>query len=410
MMEQMLGVDATAMSEDCLFLNVFAPPDAGSPTKLPVLVWIHGGAFVNGAGSVPWYDGSRLAARGHVVVTINYRLGALGFLGGGNWGTLDQICALEWVREHISDFGGDPSNVTIFGESAGGSAVVSLLAAPAAQGLFHKAWAMSPSILQLRTLARANEWADSFFAAAGVSSLDEARRLSLDELLHAQEAVLAMPSAEYEMFTPAAGGQGLPDDIEGAAAANDVPFVVGTNRDENLLFLAFDPKFANADAAQWEAHAAAQFGDRADDALAAYESARPGFSPLGWIAAAQTDRVFRRPAQRLCEARATTGSPSWMYWFTWASPAFGGVLGSAHTLDIPFAFDNLDAPDIEMLLGDGSERQAIATGFADEICRFSASGIVSWPAFDLGSRTTLRIDAATEVLHDPEPELRALFD
>ncbi len=410
MLENLLGADAASMSEDCLFLNVFAPEGAAEGDPLPVLYWVHGGAYVNGAGSTPWYDGSGLASRGHVVVTINYRLGALGFIGGGNWGTLDQICGLEWVQANIAHFGGDAGNVTIFGESAGGSAVLSLMAAPAAQGLFHKVWAMSPSIRQLRTLTQADEWAERFFAAAGVSSLDEARALPLEKLLEAQSAVLAMPNSNYDMFSPAAGGMGLPDDIMGAAAANGAALSVGTNRDENLLFMAFDPRYANADAAAWADHAAQQFGDRGAEAQVAYEAARPGFSPLGLIAAAQTDHVFRRPAQRLAEARAAHGNASWMYWFTWASPAFGGMLGSAHALDIPFAFDNLSAPGIEMLLGTGPERQAIATRFADEIASFSATGAPSWPAFDLDSRATLRIDAEMEVLLDPEPALRLLND
>ena len=408
MMEQMLGIDANSMSEDCLFLNVFAPEGAGVDSKLPVLYWIHGGAYVNGGGSVPWYDGARLAARGHVVVTINYRLGALGFLGEGNWGTLDQICGLQWVREHIAGFGGDAGNVTIFGESAGGSAVVSLLAAPDAQGLFHKAWAMSPSINQLRTLEQSQSWAAAFFQKAGVVDLDEARTLPIEKVLEAQAAVLAMPNTGYERFTPTAGGGGLPVDVLGAAAASPVPLSIGTNRDENLLFLAFDPAYSNADEARWHEHAQRLFGARADEARAAYEAARPGASPLWLIAAAQTDHVFRRPAQRLAEARAALGNPTWMYWFTWASPAFGGILGSAHALDIPFAFDNLDQPGIEMLLGDGPERQAIATRFADEISSFSAKGAPSWEPFDTAERATLRIDTTVELLHDPEPALRAL--
>ncbi|MEN9646199.1 MAG: hypothetical protein RL238_2868 [Actinomycetota bacterium] len=409
MMEQLLGVDASQMSEDCLFLDVYAPAGATADSKLPVLYWIHGGAYLNGAGSVAWYNGSRLAARGHVVVTINYRLGALGFLGAGNWGTLDQICGLQWVRDHIGAFGGDASNVTIFGESAGGSAVVSLMAAPDAQGLFHRAWAMSPSILQLRTLALAEEWATAFLGHAGVASIDEARALTVEQLMAAQAATLVMPNTEYEMFTPAAGGLGLPDDIVAAAAANPVPLSIGTNRDENLLFLAFDPRYSAATPEQWHEHAALHFGDRADDATAAYEAARAGASPLGLIAAAQTDRVFRVPARRLAEARAAAGNSTWMYWFTWASPAFGGILGSAHALDIPFAFDNLGAQGIEMMLGDGPERQAIATRFADEISSFSAKGAPSWAAYDTEQRATLRIDATVELLHDPEPELRQLY-
>jgi para-nitrobenzyl esterase len=410
MMENLLGMDASHMSEDCLFLNVFAPEGVGPDSNLPVLYWVHGGAYVNGAGSTPWYDGSRLAARGHVVVTINYRLGALGFLGEGNWGTLDQICGLEWVRANIAGFGGDPENVTVFGESAGGSAVVSLMAAPTAEGLFHRVWAMSPSIRQLRSLEVANEWAAKFYEVAGVSGLDEARTLPLDKVLEAQAAVLAMPNTEYDLFSPAAGGLGLPADILGAAASNPAPLSIGTNRDENLLFLAFDPRYSNADADAWAEHAARQFGDRAAEAIAAYEAARPGFNPLGLIAAAQTDHVFRRPAQRLAEARAAAGNPSWMYWFTWASPAFGGILGSAHALDIPFAFDNLHAPGIEMLLGDGAERQAIATRFADEISLFSTKGSPSWEEFDLTDRATLRIDATIELLDDPEAALRLLND
>ena len=409
MMEQMLGVDASHMSEDCLFLNVFAPADATPESKLPVLFWIHGGAFLNGAGSVAWYEGSRLAARGHVVVTINYRLGALGFLGAGNWGTLDQICALQWVHDHIGAFGGDAGNVTIFGESAGGSAVVSLMAAPDAAGLFHRAWAMSPSIRQLRTLEQAEVWAAAFLQHAGVATLDDARALTVEQLMAAQAATLVMPNTEYEMFTPAAGGLALPDDIVGAAAANPVPLSIGTNRDENLLFLAFDPRYSSATAEQWAEHAALQFGDRATEAMAAYAAARPGSSPLGLIAAAQTDHVFRIPAQRLGEARSRLGNDTWMYWFTWASPAFGGILGSAHALDIPFAFDNLDAQGIEMLLGDGADRQAIATRFADEISSFSAKGAPSWAPFDLEQRATLRIDATIELLHDPEADLRRLF-
>jgi para-nitrobenzyl esterase len=410
MLEQLLGMDAATMSEDCLFLNVFAPANATSESRLPVLYWIHGGAFLNGTGSVGWYDGARLAARGQVVVTINYRLGALGFMGEGNWGTLDQICGLQWVQHHIAEFGGDPGNVAIFGESAGGAAVVSLLAAPDAHGLFHRAWAMSPSINQLRTAAVAVEWQQRFLEAAGVASLDQARILPLDALLEAQSAVIAMPNTNYEMFAPAAGGIGLPHDLLESAAASPVPFCVGTNRDENLLFLAFDPAYSNATIDQWHHHAQQQFGTRAVDAIAAYEAARPGATPLQLIAAAQTDHVFRRPAQRLCEVRSAAGHPSWMYWFTWASPAFGGMLGSAHALDIPFAFDNLAAPGTEMMLGDGADRQPLATRFADELSSFAVKGAPSWPAFDPVDRATLRLDATVELLHDPESALRVLQD
>lgn len=407
MLEQLLGVTESHMSEDCLYLDVHAPDGASG---LPVMVWIHGGAYLNGAGSVPWYDGSRLADRGVVVVTINYRLGALGFLGGGNWGILDQLCALEWVQRHIADFGGDRSRVTVFGESAGGSSLVALMAAPDSVGRMHRVWSMSPSINQLRDLATADEWCARFLGSAGVGSLEEARGLPLETILAAQSTVIAMPNVDYDMFSPTAGGDGLPVDVLGAAAANPVPFCVGTNRDENLLFLAFDPNYSAATTEQWATHAGRQFGERADEAMVAYETARPGATPLQLIAAAQTDHVFRRPAQRLCEAREGHGNQSWMYWFTWASPAFGGILGSAHALDIPFAFDNLHAPGTTMLLGDGDEvaNQTLATRFADELTSFASSGAASWTPFDTATRATFRLDVSAELLHDPESSLRLL--
>lgn len=411
MLEKMLGADVSNANEDCLFLDVFAPEGA-APGSLPVLVWVHGGAYLNGSGSAAWYDGSRLAARGTVVVSINYRLGAFGYLGTRNLGLLDQIAALEWVQRHVGAFGGDPGNVTIFGESAGGSAVVSLLAAPATKGLVHRAWSMSPSIRQLRGVESARRWEAEFLAAAGVGSVDEARALSVDDVLAAQAKVLTLGNTEYDMFAPTGGGEGLPDDMLAAAASNPVPWCVGTNRDENLLFLAFDPNFARATVEQWEKHLARAFGDRAAEARAAYEAARPGESPLNLISAVQTDHGFRRPAQKLAEARVAKGNASWMYWFTWASPAFDGLLGSAHALDIPFAFDNLDAPGSSLMLGDAGLDGArnLASRFADEIVGFARTGSASWPRFDVDSRPTLRLDVETELLHDPEPALRALHD
>ena len=407
MLEKLLGTDSSDMSEDCLFLDVYAPSDrSGDP--LPVLVWIHGGAFQNGAGSLQWYDGSRLASRGAVVVTINYRLGALGFLGAGNVGTLDQVCALRWVNENIASFGGDASNVTIFGESAGGSAVVSLMASPEAAGLFHRAWAMSPSINQLRTVDTALAWESEFLAAAGVESVDEAANLPLDAILSAQATVASMKSEHYDMFSPAGGGAGLPADILSHAAANPVPFSIGTNRDESLLFLAFDPAVSSATVEQWHEWCDREFGAAATEVRNAYESARPGSTPLHLIAAVQTDRSFRRPAQKLSEARSAQGTPVWAYWFTWASQTFDGLLGSAHALDIPFAFDNLHAPGTSMLLGEGPEMTALASRFADEIVSFARNGRAGWNHFDADSRATLRLDTEIELINDPEPTLRAL--
>lgn len=409
MLEQLFGQTTLDISEDCLSLNIFAPADAAPGAALPVLHWIHGGAYVNGSGSSPFYEASNLAARGHVVVTVNYRLGAFGFLGAGNWGTLDQICGLEWVRDNIAAFGGDPGNVTIFGESAGGSAVLSLMSSPKAAGLFHRVLAQSPSIRQLRTLDTANEWAAKFFEAAGVDGLEGARALTVEQMLEAQGKVLLMRSTNYDMFSPAGGGDALPDDIISAAAANPVPLLMGTTRDENRLFTTFDPSMAECDEARWQEFLQSSFGARAAEAKEVFEVHRPGASHSQLIAAVQTEHAFRTPAIDLAERRSALGNPTWKYWFTFASTAFGGALGSCHALDIPFVFDNATVPGAEFLLGEGEGRDLIAARFAGEVSGFAKTGVGSWAAYDTSTRATLRIDHTTEVLHDPEAPIRTLF-
>jgi para-nitrobenzyl esterase len=409
MLESMLGFDGSNMAEDCLNLNVFTHTAPTGASNLPVLVWIHGGAYTNGSGSIPWYHGSALASRGTVVVSINYRLGALGFLGEGNYGTLDMISALRWVNRNIAAFDGDVNNVTIFGESAGGSAVVSLMSSPEAKGLFHKVWAMSPSIGQLRTLPRAQELQTQFLEIAKVSSIDEVRALSLDDMLAAQAKQMAIPTTNFDFYTPTAGGSALPFDILSAAAQSPLPLVLGSNHDEDRLWSAFDPMQAEFDNHDWERVSGEVFGHRAADARAVYEKHRPTESPRQLISSVHTDTAFRQRAQRLAESHVAAGNPTWMYWFTWATPAFGGVLGSCHALDIPFAFDNLGAPGTDMLTGDGAERAGIATRFANEIAQFAKASEPTWPAFNLGNRQTLEINAKMNVLSDPEGEIRSLF-
>jgi para-nitrobenzyl esterase len=409
MLESMLGFDGSNMAEDCLNLNVFTHTAPTGASNLPVLVWIHGGAYTNGSGSIPWYHGSALASRGTVVVSINYRLGAFGFLGDGNYGTLDMISALRWVNKNIAAFGGDTNNVTIFGESAGGSAVVSLMSSPEAKGLFHKVWAMSPSIGQLRTLPRAQELQTQFLEIAKVSSIDEVRALSLDDMLAAQAKQMAIPTTNFDFYTPTAGGSALPFDILSAAAQSPLPLVLGSNHDEDRLWSAFDPMQAEFDNHDWERVSGEVFGHRAADARAVYEKHRPTESPRQLISSVHTDTAFRQRAQRLAESHVAAGNPTWMYWFTWATPAFGGVLGSCHALDIPFAFDNLGAPGTDMLTGDGAERAGIATRFANEIAQFAKASEPTWPAFNLGNRQTLEINAKMNVLSDPEGEIRSLF-
>ena len=409
MLEQMLGLSIEDMNEDCHFLNVFAPTAAAVGANLPVLFWIHGGAYLNGAGSLTWYHGSRLASRNAVVVSINYRLGALGFLGDGNMGTLDMISALRWTQRNIASFGGNPDNVTIFGESAGGSAVISLMASADASTLFHKVWSMSPSIGQLRSKSRADEITRQFFELAKISSLEEAKSLTLEQMLTAQASVLALPSDSYDVFAPCERGSGIQGEIMPVAALSPKPVVIGTNRDENKLFSAFDPTQANITQDKWLAFTQRIFDAKATRAAATYESHRSGESPAQLISAVNTDIAFRRRAQLFAEQRCSNDNPTWMYWFTWPTPVFGGVLGSCHALDIPFAFDNLEAPGTELLTGDGPERQALADRFASEIVQFAQHGHPSWEQFNTDSRPTLQLDSETSLIHDPEPQIRELY-
>lgn len=408
-LEQMLGDDASNMSEDCLFLNVWCPKGATSESKLPVLFWIHGGAYTNGAGSVAWYDGSKIASRGTIVVSINYRLGALGFAGDGNFGVLDMISGLRWVQRNIEAFGGDPKNVTIFGESAGGSAVVSLMATDAATKLFHKAWAMSPSIGQLRELPRAQELSDQFLEILDVSSLADAETLTIDKVLEAQTKATLLPSQGFDVFAPTGGGTVVRSNIIEVASQCPIPFVVGTNRDENKLWSAFNQDAANHGQPEWEAFTNELFAEHAAKARETYEKNRPGEAVRELISAVNTDTSFRQPAQNLAERRLAANNPTWMYWFTWATPAFGGILGSCHALDIPFAFDNLDAPGTDMLLGTEDNRQILATRFADELVQFSSHGHPTWEQFDLATRPTFVMDIETSIIEDPESDIRQLF-
>lgn len=409
MLEQMLGLSLDDMDEDCHFLNIYTPTDITADAKLPVLFWIHGGAYLNGAGSLAWYHGSHLASRGAVVVSINYRLGALGFLGNGNYGTLDMISALRWTQRNVAAFGGNPDNVTIFGESAGGSAVVSLMASPEASHLFQKVWSMSPSIGQLRSASKTEKVLQQFLEAANVSSIDDAKKLSLEEILSAQSTVIALPSDSYDIFAPCESGHAMPQQIMSTAALSPKPLVIGTNRDENKLFSAFDPTQANITQEQWITFTKRIFDENAAQAAATYETLRPGETPAQLISAVNTDLAFRRRAQLFAEQRCAANNPTWMYWFTWATPAFGGLLGSCHALDIPFAFDNLDAPGTELLTGDDPTRQHLAERFSSEILHFAQHGHPTWEQFNVVTRPTLQLDTVSTLISDPESDIRVLY-
>jgi para-nitrobenzyl esterase len=426
--EQMLGSADIEQDEDaCLSLNVFAPAAATPGSAHPVMVWIHGGAFVTGSGRTAWYEGDNLVRRGDVVVvTINYRLGALGFAegvseGSGNLGVLDQVAALRWVHDNIASFGGDPANVTIFGESAGGCSVVTLLACPASVGLVHRAIAQSPSIGQLREAARGADATDELLVALGLpaGATDQLLTIGTDQLTKTAGGLFNEMPKGVTAASPTADGTVLAASVDGilaAMAASPVPLVIGTNRDEMALFSAMDPTYASLDDAGLHKLAVAILGPDADALVDAYRAARPEASARDLAIAISTDHTFRAPATRLAQARAEAGHATWLYEFTWATPAFGGMLGSCHALEIPFVFDNLDKPGVGMFTGDGAERQGIATDMAERWLSFARTGSPtadetqpSWPAYDTQTRPVLRIDVVREVVLDPDASLRELW-
>lgn len=407
LIESAMGGSLPPMDEDCLSLSVHTPGDGR--TGLPVLVWVHGGGFVNGSGSSPWYDGAALARRGVVVVSINYRLGVFGFWRTNNLGIGDQIEALRWVRRNIEGFGGDPGNVTIFGESAGGSSVVALMASPESRGLFHRVWSMSPSIGQYRSQERADMHADRFLELAGVADDDALVSMTAEQMLDVQKKLMGESSRAYDYFSPTAGGTYLPGDIVELAATSDARLVVGTTRDENRLFGAFTPEAQSmTEAKMHEMVGAILKGNSA--AVDVYRRHRPGETDAQIVMATQSDEGFRQRAIRMAEKHTAKGGTSYMYWFTWPTPAFGGVLGSCHAIDIPFTFDNLDAAGISMFTGDCPERADLARDVSSQLVSFATDGSVDWPQFCTERRATRVFDLEPRVIDDPEPEIRTLWE
>ena len=403
--ETLLNTPPQPMSEDCLFLNIFTPEGASTGDHYPVLVWVHGGAYLNGSGATPWYDGSNLARHGAVVVTINYRLGALGFLGDKNWGIGDQINALKWVRSHIGHLGGDSNNVTVFGESAGGSGVLSLMAAPEASALIHRVIAMSPSIGQLRSREAAERMSQDFMAELG----EDPGAATLEAILKAQLNVASKPGNGFTAFSPTNGGSHLPANILDAVAKSEVPLMIGTTKDENRLFNAFDPVAVNVDREGAIARIAATFKDRAAEVYASYTAHHPDYTPPQVLSAIESDGSFRVPARRLANQRSLNNKSTFVYWFAVETTSFGGALGSCHAADIPFTFDNLRQPGVSFFLGEIENAEAVAGWFSQKILTF-ARGNEPWMPYRHDDKVIMKVDADPSVLVAHESELLALWD
>jgi para-nitrobenzyl esterase len=390
---QRLGLHADgAQGEDCLTLNVWTPATTG---RRPVLVWLHGGAFIGGTANIPLYDGARLAREGDVVlVTVNYRVGALGFLalgeGRANLGLQDQVAALRFVRSEIAAFGGDPTRVTVFGESAGAGSTCALLAMPSARGLFRRAIVQSAAPDGMLTAEEGAERAAKLLAKLGLdpSAREALRAVPLEKLLDAQDATLAEgPHAKGMLFMPVVDGAVLPrTPLEAARAglAHDVELLIGTTQDEMRLYVLIGLGDRMTDAVLPHV-VAAQLPPGTSDPLAeaslrlerARASLGPGAGPADVFYEVQTDLSLRAPSEALAAAHARHGRRTFVYRFVRGSPLADGAVGACHTVDLPYVFGNLEAaPE---LAGAGPEVEALSADVRAAWVAFARTGNPSHP-------------------------------
>jgi para-nitrobenzyl esterase len=418
-----------AQSEDCLTLNIWTSQVPESPTTepgagRPVMVWIHGGGFTSGSGSVFLYRGGHLVRNGDVVVvTINYRLGALGFLGHhmvgdhdfvGNWGLHDQVAALRWVREHIASFGGDPARVTVFGESAGGFSVAALLGAPSAAGLFHRAIVQSGGA-HVHSVEQAERVGDRLARALEVPACtrEYLRSVPTADLLAATEVIAARrpdPGLIPVPFLPVVDGAFLPrHPLEAVqrGSSSAVELLIGTNRDELALFGLGRPELTALDepgVLRWAANAVPDLPS--EDVMEVYREARTarseGVDAHALMVAIGSDAVFRWPSLQLAAAHTAHGAPAYVYLFDWECPAFGGVLGACHALELPFVFGVVHVPTVQLFTGSGPAADALSATMQGAWLSFAHSGDPSqagleWPAWDPARRATMMFGPQTGV-------------
>jgi para-nitrobenzyl esterase len=424
------GFDLPPAGDDSLNLNVWTPNP--SVAGLPVLVWIHGGAFYAGSGIEPTYDGASFARNGVVCVTINYRLGAQGFLhladhfpqfpDSGNLGILDQVAALRWVQANIAAFGGDPARVTIAGESAGAMSVGTLLATPAAEGLFGQAVLQSGAGHNGLPADLASRISALLLAKLGVAAgdVDALAAVTQEQLLDAQTALTAEAmagtvdlaedgSASAMPFQPTYGTAVLPvrpiDAIRSGASAH-VSVLTGTTKEESLVFVVAMAAMYDEERVATQVAAAFGSADKGAAALQHYQQLKTGEPPHVALAALETDRMFRVPAVRLADAHVAHNPNVWMYRFDWPTPVFGGMLGACHAVELPFVFNTLESPLAAMFLG-GEAPQAVADAVHAAWVSFVSTGnpghdgLPEWGRYEPSARTTMVFDVAPSTVDQP---------
>jgi para-nitrobenzyl esterase len=400
--------------EDCLSVNVWTP-DPGA-AGLPVMVWIHGGAFRNGTSAAPLYDGAAFARDGVVLVSLNYRLGIDGFLfledTEPNRGLLDQVAALQWVQANIAAFGGDPGNVTVFGESAGAMSVCALLTMPRARGLFRRAIAQSggghhglpPDDARRVTEAIAQRLGvpatREGIASADLAALREVQAaLSLEVTMNPDPERWGRLALDVMPFEPTLDGDVLPVlpiDAVARGAGAEVPILTGTTSEEWRLFVVPPGLIGFLN----DEHVARLLSlyDANEMVAAAYAGANG--TPGDRLCAIATDWFLRMPAIRLAEARAGGPAPTYLYELAWRSPQFDGRLGACHALDLPFVFDTLKTDAGRAFAGDAAP-QALADAMRAAWIGFARDGDPGWPAYDPAQRAVMVFGDTSQVVTDP---------
>jgi len=410
-----------SVGEDCLALNVWTNSFSG---KRPVMVWLHGGGFASGNGCYTMYDGANLARKRDVVtITINHRLNAFGYMyltgvGGekyansGNLGQMDIIAALNWVKDNISRFGGDPNNVTIYGQSGGAGKVSTLMAMPAAKGLFHRAIIQSGAALRGATPEAATRSAEAFLAKVGAKSVDELQSMPTAQLI---AAATGGAGGGIGGFGPVLDGKTLidgPFDPTAPALSADIPVLIGSTEYEVTFFpnTRYD---ALDDAALLNAVKQALRTDdaNAEKVIAAYKKGRPGLTNLDYSLILASDN-FRNSVVTEAERKSVQKAPVYMYYFRWQSPVSGGKLKSFHTLEIPFVMENVD--EARGMTGEGKDRYALQDKISAAWTNFARTGnpnhkgLPNWPAFDTTKRATMLLNNDCRVANDPNGEERRL--
>jgi para-nitrobenzyl esterase len=434
------GEEGETLSEDCLFLNVWTPAKAGKTgladgAKRPVMFYIHGGAYNGGSGGSPWYDGTKLAKRGDVVVvTVNHRLNAFGYLylarlfndpsvaDSGNNGQLDLVLALQWVRDNIAQFGGDPGNVMLFGQSGGGAKIATLMGMPSAKGLFHRAATMSGQQVTVGGPFNATKRAQLFLDKLAVKDLAALRALPADQLLAGLKAVDPIAGSGGVYMGPVLDERSLtrhPFFPDAAPEGLSVPMMCGNTHDETRGFVGFDPKVFDMTWEQVIAKLPGQLNARVDidpeTVVAAYRKIYPNYSPSDVYFAASTAGRSWKAAIIQAEERAKAGAPAYVYQVDWKSPKDGGIWGAPHTIDIGLVFGTLDAKG--SIVGTGPDSVAMSNAMSDAFIAFARTGnpntaaIPAWEPYTLPRRQTMVFNTpASKMADDPRGAERELFN